>query len=215
VPALSKKALLTVRRIEGLFCSLRTMGGGSGAGYVHLPLCDTWLETSLMSSCRKVRTLKTVRQKHRASAKLLQLLDEFRRMVNVCVTVGIEENVSSLKTLSTKSYHRLSHDILGYYRLGAISAATGILRNHRKTMKKNPRTRAPCARRLMLTTCYGFKVQSNQLRLPIKPQKYVYVKLNNRTLKVLSGFNVRSVALTPESISISYSKEMVEIEPVG
>ena len=47
-----------------------------------------------------VRVVKSVRQKHEASADLLQLLDEFRRMVNVCVAVGIEENVSSLKTLS-------------------------------------------------------------------------------------------------------------------
>ncbi|TMI52319.1 IS200/IS605 family element transposase accessory protein TnpB, partial [Candidatus Bathyarchaeota archaeon] len=39
------------------------------------------------------------------------------------------------------------------------------------------------------------------------------MKLNNHTLNVLSGLNVRSVTLTPDSLSISYSKEMVEIEP--
>src|SRR5438309_2067945 len=47
-------------------------------------------------------------------------------MVNVCIAVGIEESVTSLKTLSTKSYHRLSYGVLGYYRLGAISTATSI-----------------------------------------------------------------------------------------
>ena len=41
------------------------------------------------------------------------------------------------------------------------------------------------------------------------------MKLNNHTLNVLSGLNVRSVTLTPDSLSISYSKEMVEIEPEG
>ena len=136
-------------------------------------------------------------------------------MVNVCITIGIEENVSSLKTLSLRSYHRLSRDILGYYRLCAISAATGILRNHRKAKKKNLWTRLPCARKLMLTTCYGFKIQEGLLRLPVKPRKYVYVKLNSHTLKVLSGLNVRSVTLTPDSLSIAYSKETVEIEPQG
>jgi putative transposase len=163
----------------------------------------------------RVLAVKTVRQKHRASTDLLQLLDSFRRMVNVCIAVGIEKNVTSLKTLSIKSYHRLSHEVLGYYRLGAISTATRILRNYRKAVKKNPRARIPCARRLMLTSCYGFKIQNNQLRLPIKPRKYVYVKLNNHTLEALSGLDVRSVTLTPDSLSINYLKETVEIEPVG
>ena len=162
-----------------------------------------------------VFALKTVRQKHEVSPELLRLLDEFRRMVNVCIAVGIEENVSSLKTLSLRSYHRLSRDMPSYYRLCAISKATGILHNHRKAKKKNPRTRFPCARKLMLTTCYGFKIQNGLLRLPVRPRHYVYVKLNSHTLRVLSGLNVRSVTLTRESLSISYSKETVEIEPEG
>ena len=162
-----------------------------------------------------VLAVKTVRQKHQVSPELLGLLDEFRRMVNVCIAVGIKENVSSLRTLSMKSYHRLSRDMLSYYKLCAISKATGIIRNYRKAQKKNPRTRFPHARKLMLTTCYGFKIQNGLLRLPVRPRHYVYVTLNSHTVQVLSGLNVRSVTLTPESLSISYSKETVEIEPEG
>jgi len=81
---------------------------------------------------------KTVVQKYHASPNLLHLVHEFRRMVNVCIAVGIEENVSSFKTLSLKSYHRLNRNMLSYYRLCAISTATGILHNHRKAEKKNP-----------------------------------------------------------------------------
>ena len=157
--------------------------------------------------------LKAVKQNHQASAHLLRLLDEFRRMVNVCIAVGMEENVSSLKTLSLRSYHRLSPDILGYYRLGAISTAARIVHNHRKAKKGNLPTRFPYARRLMMTTCYGFKIQNNLLRLPVKPRHYVYVKLNKHTLKVISGVAVRSITLTPGSVSICYSKETVEIKP--
>jgi putative transposase len=159
--------------------------------------------------------VKVIRQKHQASADLLRLLDEFRRMVNICIAVGIEENVSSLKTLSLRSYHHLSRDMLGYYRLGAISTATRILRNHRSVRRKNPRARLPYAKKLMLATCYGFKIQNNLLRLPVKPRHYVYVRLNSHTLRALSGFDARSVTLTPVSVSISYSKERLEIEPEG
>ena len=136
-------------------------------------------------------------------------------MVNVCVAIGIEENISSLKSLSLKSYHRLSRDILSYYGLCAISTATGILHNHRKAKRKNSRTRIPYAKKLMLTTCYGFKIQNDLLRLPVKPRKYVYVRLNSRTVQVLSGLNVRSVTLTSNSLGITYSKETVEIKPEG
>jgi len=105
--------------------------------------------------------------------------------------------------------------MLGYNRLGAISAATSILRNYRKAKSKNPRTGVPYARKLMMTTCYGFKIQEDLLRLPVKQREYIYLQLNNHTLKVLSGLNVRSITLTPGSVSISYSKERVEIEPEG
>jgi putative transposase len=136
-------------------------------------------------------------------------------MVNVCIAVGIEEKVSSFNTLSLKSYHRLSCNILSYYRLCAISTAAGILHNYRKAAKKNARAKIPCAKKLMLTTCYGFKIQNGLLRLPVRPRQYVYVKLNSHTLQVLSGLNARSVTLTLDSLSISYSKEIVEIEPKG
>jgi len=158
---------------------------------------------------------KAVRQKYQASSDLLQLLDKFRCMVNICVTIGIEQNISSLKTLASRAHPCLSRDILGYYRLGAIGAATGILRNYRKAKKKNPRTRLPYARKLMLNMWCGFKLQNYVLRLPVKPRKYVSVKLNGHTLQVLSGLNVRSVTITLDSLSISYSKETAEIVPEG
>src|SRR5437867_12831615 len=67
----------------------------------------------------------------------------------------------------------------------------------------------------MLTTCYGFKIQNGLLRLPVRPRQYSYVRLNNHTLQVVSGLSVHSVTLTPHSLTMSYSKETVEIEPEG
>jgi putative transposase len=188
----------------------------NGSSQVRRPLCHIWLENAFTRWVWPgVLAVKAVRQKHHASPDLLQLLDEFRRIVNVCIAVGIEENVSSLKTLSLRSYHRLSHNMLSYYRLCAISTATGILSNYRKAKKKNARTSIPYAKKLMLKTCYGFKIQNGLLRLPVKPGQYVHVKLNSHTQSTLSGLNVHSVTLTIDSLSISYSKETVEIQPEG
>ncbi|HEV2118635.1 MAG TPA: transposase [Candidatus Bathyarchaeia archaeon] len=162
-----------------------------------------------------VRAMKAVKQKYQASEDLLWLLDEFRRVVNVCVMIGIERNISSLKSLASAAYSSLSRNIPSYYRLGAISTATGILRNYRKAKRKNSGTIVPYARKMMLTTNYGFKIENNLLRLPIKPRQYIYVKLNDHTMKALSGFEVRAVTVTPQSLSISHSRESIEIEPEG
>jgi putative transposase len=178
-------------------------------------LSDIWQDSPLPCPAWPVLAFKTVRQKHQASRELLSLLDKFRCMVNECVAFGIEENISSLMTLSLRSYNRLSPSTLSYYRLGAISSATGILRNYRKAKRKNPRTSVPYAGKLMLTTCYGFKIQNDLLRLPLNPRRYGYVKLNNHTLQALSGHDVRSVTLTPHLLSISYSREAVDIKPEG
>src|SRR2546430_2970232 len=67
----------------------------------------------------------------------------------------------------------------------------------------------------MLTTCYGFKIRNGLLRLSVKPREDLYVKLNSHTLQALSGLNVHSVTFTPDTLSISYSKETAEIEPEG
>src|SRR5438093_3858646 len=99
--------------------------------------------------------------------------------------------------------------------VGAIMTASRILKNYRRAKRKNPRTRFPHARRLMLTTCYGFKIQDKFLRLPVEPYRYTYIRLNSHTLKVLSGMKARSVTLTRYSFTISYAKEVVQANPEG
>jgi len=79
-----------------------------------------------------MRAIKTVQQHYTPGPEILRMLDEFRQIMNACIQVGLTENVTSLKALSLKAYKQLaSYDALSYYKLCAISGATGILRNHR------------------------------------------------------------------------------------
>lgn len=163
-------------------------------------------------------SVKAVRQKYSPNVIIISLLDTFKKMVNQCIQIGLEENVTSLKSLSVKAYHQLSnYDVPSYYKLCAISSTVGILRNYRKTKRKKPEARIPYARKRMLTTCYGFKLKDNKLRLPIKSHVYEYIPLNRHTLEVLSkpSLTARSVTLTDSTVSINFSKETVEIEPTG
>lgn len=148
------------------------------------------------------------------------MLEQFRRMMNDCVRIGLAENVTSLKSLSTKTYHQLvTYDAMSYYKLCASSRATGILRNYRKARRKNPEIKEPYARRPQLTTCYGFKIRAEAgvLLLPFKPRQPLPIPLSEHVLRVLSepGIQVRSVTLTNEALSISYAKELESIQPRG
>jgi putative transposase len=167
-----------------------------------------------------MRAVKAVQQRYTPGPQILRMLEQFRQMMNDCVRIGLAENVTSLKSLSTKAYHQLAtYDAMSYYKLCAISKATGILRNYRKARRKNPKTKEPYARRLQLTTCYGFKIKKIEkvLLLPFKPKQSLSIPLNAHVLRVLSEPNIqiRSVTLTNERLSVCYSKEAELIQPRG
>jgi putative transposase len=163
-----------------------------------------------------MHAVKAVKQGYTPSPGLLELLDVFRKMVNDCVRIGLSENITSMKTLSKKAYHRLAgHNVPARYRLTAISKAAGILRNYRYALKKCPRGKKPYAKKLMLTDCYFFKIVNGRLRLPLRTREYTYIPLNSFLLQSIRGYTVRSVCLTASTLSIAFSKETVEIKPKG
>jgi putative transposase len=163
-----------------------------------------------------VRAIKAVQQTYNPDGRVLQLLDQFRSMVNRCIRVGVQENLSSLKALSLKSYAQLSeYDGISYYKLCAISAATGILRNYHKAKRKNPRVKQPYARRLRLTTCYGFKIQDGKLLLPLHAREHLPILLTRHVQETIMGCQVRSVTITCDRISLAIARETADVKARG
>jgi putative transposase len=162
--------------------------------------------------------IKTVNQHYAPNPQILHLLQQFREMINHSIQVGLAENVTSLKALSSRTYKELSRfDTMSYYKLCAMSAAAVILQNHRKAVRrgeKNPRT-TPRARRLRLTICYGFKIQNGFLLLPHRPKQPIRIALTQHVQASISGYAVRSVTLTTDKLSVAYAKQAVEIRPRG
>jgi putative transposase len=165
-----------------------------------------------------MQAVKAVKQNYLPSREILTLLEVFRLMVNDCITIGFMENVSSLKSLSLKAYRKLSgYKVPSYYKLCAISKACGILRNYRKALRKNPKARKPHARKLMLTTCYGFKVRGGQVSLPLGHREHVDIPLTPHTRSVLEDprITVRSICLTACTLSVAFSKEAAVVDTHG
>ena len=163
-----------------------------------------------------MHAFKSVKQRYRPSPEILELLEAFRAMVNDCIRIGLKGNTTSIRMLSLKAYHQLeTYNVATCYRLTAISKASSILRNYHRSFRKNPCTRIPNATKLMLTDCYGFRIEGGRLRLTIRRGEYVYLSLNNHTEAVSSTYTPRSITLTAVTLSIAYSKENDEMEPVG
>jgi putative transposase len=163
-----------------------------------------------------VLAIKTVQQFYSPDQNILRLLEQFRQMMNHCIQIGIAENVSGLKALSLKAYKQLAeYDVISYYKLCAISAAAGVLRNHRKTVRRTGKAGSPYVRRLRLTTCYGFKVQDGCLLLPHRPRNPIKIPLTQHVQAMIAGQMIRSVTLTPDKLSLAYAKQVIEVRPRG
>ncbi|MGA2238993.1 MAG: hypothetical protein ABSG74_07265, partial [Candidatus Bathyarchaeia archaeon] len=163
-----------------------------------------------------MRVFKSVWQHYAPTPETSWLLEQFRQMLNDCVRIGLAEKATSLKSLSLKAYGQLCrYDVASYYKLCAISAATGILRNYRKAKRKTPHVRDPYARRPRLTTCYGFKVRDRELSLPIHAREHIRIRLNQHVQAAINDFTVRSVTLTEGRLSLAYESEVQQVQPRG
>src|SRR5437867_197096 len=86
-------------------------------------------------------------------------METFRHMVNYCIRIGLQHDVSTLKKLSIYCYHGLEkYDVISYYKLHAISKAAGILANRKQSIKRGYPTKTPHLKKGILVSCYGFKI---------------------------------------------------------
>ena len=154
-----------------------------------------------------------MKQRFQPDQRVLQLMELFRRMTNDCIRIGLTEGKTSLKALSLSCYPELKiYETPSAYKLCAISKAAGILTNYRK-LAKTHHVKQPHCSRPSLTTCYGLKTANGTLRMPGK----VEMPLNSYVQRFLSqsGVELRSVNLTPESLSISVRRMVKPMACVG
>ncbi len=140
------------------------------------------------------------------------MMELFRRMVNECVRIGIQQKKTSMKSLSLVTYPYLKVQygnlISPYYRLCANSRATGILSTYRKSIRKGKQVKVPHCSRRFLSTCYKIRIHQGNLLLP----QGVIIRLNDYVLKKVAHNRVRSVTLSVDCVSIVYSIEMNEMK---
>ena len=165
-----------------------------------------------------VLAVKSVWQYYVPVDDVLRLLDVFRRMVNDSIRIGLLNDASSLRKLSLLSYNQLArYDSPSYYKLCAISRATGILAARKRSVRRGYATRTPYAIRQQLVSCYGFRIESGGLKIPISRGKRFRIPLTKHTSEVISqqGAKVRSFTLTRNRLSLCIARDPPIIECVS
>jgi hypothetical protein len=164
-----------------------------------------------------MRAVKTVQVPYEATGSIFSLLEAFRGMVNYCIRVGLEKNITSRFKLSNNVYSHLSG--LGFhtwYCLSAIEVAASILKNYRKAKRRQRNARVPRATKLMAKLGnQGYKVVNGNLRLPIKPREYFYIPLHKRAAQFLSDatLSLGSVTINASMVSVAFSKTTEVADP--
>lgn len=164
-----------------------------------------------------VTAIKSVKQDYSPNERMLVMMETFRQMVNDCIRIGLENNVSALKSMTRFCYPVLGrYDIVSYYKLHAISKAAGILTARKKSIKRGYRTKDPHMRKPCLVSSYGFKVLDGTLKVPLGDREYMDISLNYYVRRILSDptLRVRSFTLTTNALSICISKVIAEMECV-
>jgi putative transposase len=149
-------------------------------------------------------------------------MENFKEIVNGCIRIGLEANVSSMKRLCSLSYGQLreryqDNRLLSYYYLATISKAAGILASRKKSIKRGIASKDPYLKKPLLVSCYRFKITKNgTLRFSPGSCKTVNIPLNKHTLDLISaskGIEVGSFTITSYSLSLSVRKEVTKYTP--
>jgi putative transposase len=168
-----------------------------------------------MAAQLSVIAVKSVKQPFQPPQEILRMMETFRKMVNDCIRIGLENNISTMKKLSKLAYIQLAkYNIISYYKLCAISQAAGILANRKKSLQRGKAPRNPYAKRPFLVSCYGFKTADDILKVPVGHGQYFVIPLNGYVKRTVSDgiLQIRSFTITANSVSICYSREVQPIQ---
>lgn len=161
-----------------------------------------------------VLAYKAVRQSFIPNQEQIELMYTFKDMVNHCIRIGLENNVSTLKKFSKLFYHELDgYDIGSVYKLNAISQACGRLSQMKRDAKKGRKVTSPFVHKPFATNCYNFKINGMLLTIPFRKGQRISILLNQHVISTIEKLKVKSFTITPTSLSLSVKKQVVEINP--
>ena len=120
--------------------------------------------------------VQSAKFKYESNAEIAKLLDDYRDIVNFCIKEAWEKGIRNLSKLHRECYPKLKqrYDYNTQYFVTAFGAALSVVRTaKRNKCKEVPIIKKKFVRLSPLVT----KFTGDELRISIKPRKFVYLKL--------------------------------------
>src|SRR3989442_7745846 len=153
------------------------------------------------------------------------LLGEFRLIVNKSIRIAMAHDIRSRTRLARVAYHDLSadHRVHKKYILSAFDVALGLLKGHRRRIRKNRKSSPPFVRKPMLIAAnqsYWLDRETGRLRIPIRGtegiQLYLPLSEWHRSLLTDSTSSFGNLTVVPGKIIVLVRKASPPIhEPMS
>ena len=153
------------------------------------------------------------------------LLGEFRLIVNKSIRIAMAHDIRSRTRLARVAYHDLSadHRVHKKYILSAFDVALGLLKGHRRRIRKNRKSSPPFVRKPMLIAAnqsYWLDRETGRLRIPIRGtegiQLYLPLSEWHRSLLTDSTWSLGTLTVVPGKIIVLVRKASPPIhEPMS
>jgi len=87
---------------------------------------------------------KSVTQPYSPSPLIKDLMKRYIDVINLCIDIAIEKNITSRNSLSNEAYKIISgYNLPSYYYVEIINKAIALVKNYRKRLRKDKRPRNP------------------------------------------------------------------------
>ena len=144
------------------------------------------------------------------------LLEDFRLAVNSAVRAGFQARVTSrnaLNRIAYKDFRQEHPKMYAQHLVSAFEVAGGVLKNHRRRVRKGVACRIPYVKRLMMKAenqAYKLDRESGAIDLPIRAGCHVKLKLvvSHYHRKYLDDttLSLGSLTLLPDRVIVAFRK---------
>ena len=147
---------------------------------------------------------------------MLPVFNYFRDVANEAIRIRVEKSLTSKFNLHYELYYKIRSEFHCKYVYGALECAASKLKNCRKTLRKNLKTKtAYISKNHLPLNNELYKISDGQIRIPIRPRRYCRIKLNHYVLEQIRGTKLGSITITEDKLIIAYSKQVTEQKPTG
>jgi putative transposase len=155
-----------------------------------------------------LRATKCVTQSH-SSGRLVDLLSECLIVTHNAIKYAKENEIESRRGM--KGFYQTLRDIElpSCYKVASITRACAVVHSRVKSERRGVKVSHPRPLRRVVCIISGFFItMKGRLFIPLRRDRYFDIQLNQHALNRIAGRNVRSVTITPDSLSLFYCEDI-------